>query len=173
VTRDYVLKLEHAAANSPVLSIIGGKITTYRTLAQAVLARLHPLIGGSRIPWTDQRALPGGDMPEGDLPAFVRETQRRWPFLSPATASRLASAYGTRVERVLGAATSPAMLGPRFGPDLWAAEVDYLQRQEWAVTAEDILWRRSKRGLALSAAETRELERYLHQTVAADARWRA
>lgn len=173
VTRDYVLKLEHAAANSPILSIIGGKITTYRKLAQTVLAQLHPLIGGSRTSWTDRRPLPGGDLPNGDLPAFVRAARRRWPFLPAATASRLASAYGTRIERILGAATSLEMLGQRFGADLTAAEVDYLVRAEWALSTEDILWRRSKRGLALSAAQTRELERYLQQSVTHDTRWTA
>jgi len=161
VTRDYVLKLERGAAGNPVLSIIGGKITTYRKLAQAALRALQPWVGTAGADWTDKQPLPGGDLPGSDFAAFARDALRRWPFLPPATAYRMARAYGTRMERVLGAAHSLEMLGENLGDGLTAAEVDYLQREEWASTVEDILWRRSKLGLAMAAGETRRLERYL------------
>lgn len=161
VTRDYVLKLERPAVGSPILSIIGGKITTYRRLAEAALKLLRPMLAESARPWTDQQALPGGDLPRGDLDAFVAEAQRRWSFLPAATVERMARAYGTRMELILGSADSLAMLGQPLGADLTAAEVDYLQRQEWALSVEDILWRRSKLGLALSADQTEKLRQYL------------
>jgi glycerol-3-phosphate dehydrogenase len=165
VTRDYMLTLERGAAGNAVLSIIGGKITTYRKLAEAAVGALQPWIRTSSAGWTEKQPLPGGDLPGGDFAAFARDVPRRWPFLPPATAHRMARAYGTRMERVLGSASSLEMLGENFGAGLTAAEVDYLQREEWAQTAEDILWRRSKLGLVLAAGETRRLELYL-QTAA-------
>ena len=161
VTRDYVLKLEHGAAGNAVLSIIGGKITTYRKLAEAALRALQAWVGTSGAGWTDKQPLPGGDLPGCDFSTFAREALRRWPFLAPATAHRMARAYGTRMDRVLGSASSLEMLGENLGAGLTAAEVDYLQREEWALTAEDILWRRSKLGLAIAGAEARRLELYL------------
>ncbi|HEY6923250.1 MAG TPA: glycerol-3-phosphate dehydrogenase [Steroidobacteraceae bacterium] len=161
VTRDYVLKLERGAGGNPVLSIIGGKITTYRRLAEAVLRALQPWVANASAGWTDKQPLPGGDVPRGDFAAFARDVLHRWPFLPPATAHRMARAYGTRMERILGAANSLEMLGENLGGGLTAAEVDYLQREEWASTAEDILWRRSKLGLAIAAGATRRLELYL------------
>jgi glycerol-3-phosphate dehydrogenase len=165
VTRDYVLKLEHGVGGDTVLSIIGGKITTYRKLAEAALRVLQPWVGACGASWTDKQPLPGGDLPGCDFSAFARDARRRWPFLLPATAHRMARAYGTRMERVLGSASSLEKLGENLGAGLTAAEVDYLQREEWAMTAEDILWRRSKLGLAVGAGETRRLELYL-QTAA-------
>jgi len=165
VTRDYVLKLEHGAAGNAVLSIIGGKITTYRKLAEAALRALQPRVGTCGAGWTDKQPLPGGDLPGCDFAAFARDALRRWPFLPPATAHRMARAYGTRMERVLGSSNSLERLGENLGAGLTAAEVDYLQREEWALTAADILWRRSKLGLAMAAGETRRLELYL-QTAA-------
>ena len=167
VTRDYVLKLERDAVGNPVLSIIGGKITTYRKLAEAALRALQPWIGTAGAGWTDKQPLPGGDLPGRDFSAFARDALRRWPFLAPATAHRMTRAYGTRLERILGSANSLEMLGESLGGGLTAAEVDYLQREEWALTAEDILWRRSKLGLAMADGETRQLELYLQTAAAA------
>jgi len=173
VTRDYVLNLDRPPGGGPVLSIIGGKITTYRKLAEAALQLLQRQLGGPCVAWTQRQPLPGGDLPGADFGSFVEEVQRRWPFLPPLTARRMARAYGTRLERILGSATSPAALGQPLGAGLTAAEVDYLQREEWAVSMEDILWRRSKLGLALAPAECRTLAQYLHNRADPENRWRA
>lgn len=173
VTRDYVLKLDRPAGAGPVLTILGGKITTYRKLAESALRLLQPQLGGSPISWTGSQPLPGGDLPGGEFGSFVQDAQRRWPFLSPATAHRMARAYGTRMERILGSASSLATLGQQLGAGLTEAEVDYLQREEWAFSAEDILWRRSKLGLALAAGESGKLEQYLQTSAGREDRWRA
>ncbi len=171
VTRDYELVLEHAAQGAPLLSVLGGKITTYRKLSETVLARLRPSIGGPAGRWTAAAALPGGDMPRASLARFIDEATRRWPFLAPGHLRRLACAYGTRMEQVLQGARKAADLGESLGADLTAAEVEYLRDQEWAVTVEDILWRRSKLGLRLQPADIERLERY--RGVRQDPRWRA
>ena len=163
VTRDYELVFERAEGGSPVLTVLGGKITTYRKLSEAVLTMLQPLIGGSATRWTASAALPGGDLPGGGLPQFLDEAARRWPFLAREHLRRLACAYGTRMERVLQGARTPADLGEPLGADLTAAEVDYLRREEWAATAQDILWRRTKLGLRLTPPEEQRLDRYLGQ----------
>jgi glycerol-3-phosphate dehydrogenase len=156
VTRDYRLELAESPSHPPVLSIFGGKITTYRRLAEAALGKLTPFVRGSRGDWTDTAPLPGGDLLGADFDAFLSEVRRHWPFLSPVQASRLAHAYGTRVERVLGSATTAADLGEEFGGGLTRSEVEYLLEQEWARTPEDVLWRRTKAGLHMSAQQ-REL----------------
>ena len=149
ITRDYELDLEHAAGAAPLLSVIGGKITTFRRLAEAALAKLQPLIGGSSRRWTDGAPLPGGDLPNADLQKFSTDATRRWPSLPAYLLARLARAYGTRMELILGRASSLGELGESFGADLTCAEVDYLIAHEWARSADDILWRRSKLGLLL------------------------
>lgn len=161
VTRDYELSLERAADGAPLLSVLGGKITTYRALAETALAMLRPAIGGSAAPWSAAATLPGGDLPHGSLAEFNREAVRRWPFLTPRHVRRLACAYGTRMEQVLGGAGTGADLGETFGADLTAAEVDYLRAHEWAASADDILWRRTKLGLRLQPADVERLDRYL------------
>ncbi|HET7088005.1 MAG TPA: glycerol-3-phosphate dehydrogenase, partial [Anaerolineae bacterium] len=153
VTRDYRIELAETAQHPPILSVFGGKLTTYRRLAETVLARLHGKIGGSTHCWTHRAPLPGGDIPQRDFDAFLRSVKQRWSFLSDDTARRLARAYGTRVEKVLGAAASAGDLGEHYGAGLSAAEVSYLIANEWAVTADDILWRRTKLGLRLSDAQ--------------------
>ena len=140
VTRDYVLKL--AEGEGPqILSIYGGKITTYRRLAEHALEKLAPHLPAMGRPWTGTKPLPGGDMT--DFETFRADVGRRWPFLPEALARRLARAYGTRIERVLGNSASLADLGEDLGGGLYTREVDYLVAQEWARSAEDILWRRS------------------------------
>ncbi len=164
VTRDYELVLEHAPQGAPVLSVLGGKITTYRKLSESVLTMLQPSIGGSTARWTASAALPGGDLPRGNLTEFIDEAARRWPFLGPEHLRRLACAYGTRMERILKGARAAADLGEPLGADLTPAEVAYLRDQEWAASAEDILWRRSKLGLRMSAQDVARLERHLGQS---------
>jgi glycerol-3-phosphate dehydrogenase len=170
VTRDYELELsggpEDASGAPILLSVFGGKITTYRKLAEHALEKLQPLLGGSTETWTGRTPLPGGDIPaskhpDDDFERFVAHTQARWPFIATRTAHRLARAYGTRVGYILGAAKSLADLGEDFGGGLSRNEVDYLREHEWAVTADDILWRRSKLGLHVPKDTRMRLEKYL------------
>jgi glycerol-3-phosphate dehydrogenase len=153
-TRDYVFELD-TPGGAPLLSIYGGKITTYRRLAEEALERLAPYLRSAkaREGWTAKSPLPGGDMDVSALPALSAELRRNYPFLTQEHASRLAHSYGTLAPRWLGNARQLADLGQSFGATLTAAEVRYLMASEWALTAEDIVWRRSKLGLRLSAAE--------------------
>jgi glycerol-3-phosphate dehydrogenase len=159
-TRDYVLKLDAPAGQAPLLSVFGGKITTYRRLAEAVLARLAPFLAGLKRPWTAEAPLPGGDFPQPEFEARIGAFRARYAFLEPRNAARLFRAYGTRAERVLAGAREAADLGRWFGP-LCEREIDYLVSQEWARSLEDILWRRSKLGLRLTPAQTALLADYL------------
>ena len=168
-TRDYVLHLDTKAA--PVLSVIGGKITTYRRLAEAALQRLAPFCPPLRAkPWTAGAPLPGGDMPRDGLPTFTQGLQARYPFLDAGHAARLARSYGTQSLALLGDARWMEDLGPRLGGDLTGREVSYLMQEEWAHTADDILWRRSKLGLHLSAAERQGLEAFISAAERTDSR---
>jgi glycerol-3-phosphate dehydrogenase len=141
-----------------LLSVFGGKITTYRRLAEMALGKLQTHLGGKDTAWTHRAALPGGDLPQGDFPAFLAGVRERWAFLPAPTSERMARAYGTRLSRILGDARSLADLGEHFGAGLTQAEVAYLREHEWARSADDILWRRSKLGLYLTAAERARLE---------------
>jgi len=145
VTRDYALELERHPA--PLLSVFGGKLTTYRRLAEDALNLLGRPLALRAAPWTARAPLPGGDLPEGSFAVFLRAIERRYPWLPAAVRVRCAHAYGTRIERVLGNAGGLADLGEELLPGLHEREVAYLCREEFAQTAEDILWRRSKLGL--------------------------
>ena len=162
-TRDYVLKLDASEDSPPLLSIFGGKITTYRRLAEAALAILSPRLPPARkaAGWTAQDALPGGDFPTDGFETLVSQTAARYPFLARDTVRRLVRAYGTRAERLLGGARAQSDLGRTFGADLTEAEVLYLANNEWAMSAADIVWRRSKLGLRMSEAEVQDLDAYL------------
>jgi glycerol-3-phosphate dehydrogenase len=164
VTRDYLLDIDAPPHSAPVLSVFGGKITTYRRLAEHALEKLEPYLGPMQTSWTGTTALPGGDIARGDMRAFVADVQSRWPFLDPTQASRLAHAYGTRIARVLEGSRSRADLGEEFGGGLTRAEVDYLVREEWARSALDLYWRHSKVGLWATAADQLRLEAYLKST---------
>jgi glycerol-3-phosphate dehydrogenase len=131
-----------------VLSVFGGKITTYRRLAEHALEKL----GVAGKSWTASKPLPGGDIAGGDFDAFVAALQHQKPFLPPDVARRLARAYGTSVHAMLGSAESMADLGEDFGIGVTEAEIRYLMAEEFARTAADVLWRRSKLGLHLTAA---------------------
>ena len=146
-TRDYVFDIEAGEGRPPVLSVFGGKITTYRRLAEHALEKLRPFLPGVPGPWTGAAPLPGGDMPGADFDAFLARVQVEKPWLPPSLARRLARAYGTRVERLFGGAKRLDELGEDFGAGLTEREVTYLIETEWARTPEDILWRRSKLGL--------------------------
>jgi glycerol-3-phosphate dehydrogenase len=165
IGRDYALILDEHPGEAPVLTVYGGKITTHRRLAEDALARLSHFFPRSR-PWTAQSAespspLPGGDFVYDGVETLIERTLRTWRFLTADHARRLVRAYGTRVEQVLGKANGLDDLGERFGADLTAAEVRYLMAKEWARTADDVLWRRSKLGLRLTAAQAAVLDRFM------------
>jgi glycerol-3-phosphate dehydrogenase len=162
-TRDYVLKLDAPDDMPALLSVFGGKITTYRRLAESALAQLSPYLPAARRPtgWTGQYPLPGGDFPVDGFEALVGETAARYPFLTQETSRRLVRTYGKCAEAVLDGARSQSDLGKNFGADLSEAEVRYLVSNEWAMTAEDIVWRRTKLGLRMSKAEVADVDSYL------------
>jgi len=162
-TRDFVLKMDEGsgADQAPLLNIFGGKITTYRKLAEAVLAKLAPYLQTSNVGWTQTAPLPGGDFPVGGVDDLSLSISQKFPFVDQTWSRRLARAYGTRVWQVLGAAKSLDDMGEMFGATLSAAEVVYLIDHEWARSADDILWRRTKLGLRLSTDETTRLDEWM------------
>ena len=160
ITRDYVLNLG-GDARPQALSVFGGKLTTYRRLAEHALDKLRPWLPVMRPAWTDLEPLPGGDLPGRDAAAFTATVRQRWPFLDEAQARRMVRAYGTRIDMVLGQAQARADLGEDFGGGLSAAEIDYLCTHEWARTAEDILWRRTKLGLVVPQGTADKITAYL------------
>jgi glycerol-3-phosphate dehydrogenase len=161
VTREFSLALDGDVGRAPLLSVIGGKLTTYRCLAELALERLAPIIGQMAAPWTATAALPGGDLPGGDVDAFALELERRWPFLGARRGRRLARAYGTRALRLLEPAHAAADLGEDFGGGMTRLEVDYLVREEWARSARDVHWLHSKTGLHATADDRKRLDDYL------------
>lgn len=167
-TRDYVLKLDASAGKPALLSVYGGKITTYRRLAEAALAMLSDRLPPARLPagWTATQPLPGGDFPADGFEALVSQMSARYPFLAPTTLRRLVRGYGKRAEEILGGANAEADLGRNFGADLTEAEVRYLTNNEWALTAEDIVWRRTKLGLKMSKSEIAEVDAYMSALLA-------
>ncbi len=168
-TRDYVLKLDSSGESPALLSIFGGKITTYRRLAEAALAILSRYLPPARRPsgWTAQAPLPGGDFSTEGFETLVGDVAARNPFLSRDTVHRLVRAYGTRAETVIGEAKTQSDLGRTFGAGLTEAEVFYLAKNEWAMTAADVVWRRTKLGLRMSETEIRDLDTYLRTLQAA------
>lgn len=164
VTRDYVLKRD-ATGGAPILSVFGGKITTYRELAEDALDTLRPDFNGMANDWTGQAHLPGGDIPGADFEAFLEGLVMRYPGFQSDLLRRLARAYGTRVPHLLGAAKGMDDLGLQFGAGLTETEITYLIKEEFAATAEDILSRRSKLGLHMSDAERRDVAAWCDQNL--------
>jgi glycerol-3-phosphate dehydrogenase len=167
LTRDYVFDLDSPRKEAPALSILGGKLTTFRRLAEHALEALRPAFPKMGRSWTAKAKLPGGDIENADFNAFAIGVHERWPFLAPDAALRLAHAYGTRAGRILGGARRMEDLGRDFGSGLTEAELEYLARDEWAQTADDVLWRRSKLGLHLSKAQAEAVALYYSQRRAA------
>ena len=164
VTRDYVLTLDvGTGSQAPLLSVFGGKITTYRRLAESALSELRPFFPGMKGDWTRSEPLPGGDMPRGGLPVFERDLAARYPKLPAPLRAALLRRHGTLTPRILGGAKTTSDLGKHFGHTLYAAEVDYLVAQEWACCADDVLWRRTKCGLHLSAAQRSAVAAHLRE----------
>jgi glycerol-3-phosphate dehydrogenase len=163
-TRDYVLKMEPGAdGEAALINIFGGKITTYRKLAEAALHKVEEALASREPAWTRDARLPGGDFPVDGFDALVSELLGVYPGVREATARRLARAYGTRARTLLGAASGRDGLGRIFGADLSEAEVDYLMRHEWARRADDVVWRRSKLGLRMTAEEIAALDDWMRR----------
>jgi glycerol-3-phosphate dehydrogenase len=161
-TREYVFELD-TPGDAPLLSIYGGKITTHRRLAEEALEKLAPYLKGAAASegWTGKTPLPGGDIKVSEVTKLSAELARRYPFLDPPHANRLAHAYGTRAFAWLGNAKSADDLGRWFGATLTEAEIKYLMSFEWACTTEDVVWRRSKLGLRLTASEIAALDGWI------------
>lgn len=155
-TREYVLEVDGSVDRPALLNIFGGKITTYRLLAEEALAKLDRWLPNAGPPWTRGAPLPGGDFPVDGFGDLVERLTRGHPDLESAHLRRLAHAYGTRAPEILK--NEP---GLHFAADLWQREVEYLVRHECAMTADDILWRRSKLGLRFNSGEKRALEEWL------------
>ncbi|MEM7047501.1 MAG: glycerol-3-phosphate dehydrogenase [Pseudomonadota bacterium] len=153
VTRDYMFDLDAPTNQPPLLSIFGGKITTFRKLALDVMDRLAPFFDDMGPAWTDRKPLPGGDMADGDFDRFISHAKRTYPFLPTALSKHYARLYGTRMTELLGKAKKIEDLGRHFGGMFYEAEARYLTQTEWAMTSEDILQRRTKHGLFLSDEE--------------------
>jgi glycerol-3-phosphate dehydrogenase len=159
VSRDYSFEVDEPKGKAPLISVFGGKITTYRRLAEAATNRLCQYFPRSSKPWTRHAVLPGGNFTsQEDLATSLRH---RYPWLPDAFARRLVRTYGTLAFRVIGDSNSFEDMGPCFAADLTAREVDYLVENEWARSAEDILWRRTKQGLFATPEQVRGLEKYL------------
>jgi len=171
ITRDYVFKVDGGDdGGAAALSIYGGKITTYRKLAEHALAELAAFLPPLRPAWTESAVLPGGDLPRGGMPAFLAELARRYPALPAELLRGLARRHGTRALAILGDAAGPADLGEDFGNGLTAAEIDYLVREEWARAPDDVLWRRTKCGLGMPVAGRARVAAYVEGAVARLAR---
>lgn len=167
VTRDYVLKMDRSAA--PLLSVFGGKITTYRRLAEDAAAQLCTALGQARPAWTAGVPLPGGDLGGLTPDAFVAEMAGRYPFLEGTTLRRLFRCYGGELDRVLNGARDVTDLGRQLGGGITECELSWMIREEWARTPEDVLWRRTKRGLHMSTEERRAFAHFFDDVVRATA----
>ncbi len=159
VTRDYLLDFDRSGP--PLLSVYGGKLTTYRRLAEDVVDMITPVLGANSTAWTATVPLPGGDMEGADFDAFVARMRRRYPWLEAPLLERYARAYGTRMAQILDGCAAMTDLGAAVLPGVHAREINYLRTAEFARTATDILYRRSKLGLHLPAGSTALLDAWL------------
>jgi glycerol-3-phosphate dehydrogenase len=169
VTRDFLISLDAPEGRAPLLSVLGGKITTYRVLAEAAMDDLSPFLPDLPEPWTEDTPLPGGDMPGADFEAYLASVEGAFPWLPADLARRLVRAYGTRIGVLLGEASSLADLGTHYGDGVYEAEIGYLLRYEWLVTVEDLLWRRSKLGLVAAPETVARLRQRLDEATLGEA----
>jgi glycerol-3-phosphate dehydrogenase len=167
-TRDYVLKVEQGEDGAALLNIFGGKITTYRRLAETALDRIQEVLGHRRAAWTGDAPLPGGDFAPQAFEDQLAALRAEFAFLQPAHARRLMRLYGTEARSLLGDARKIGDFGKCFGADLYETEVRYLFRVEWALSAEDVLWRRTKLGPRFTEAQVGALDRWLGDQVNAN-----
>lgn len=162
-TRDYVLRRQSEETGPPLLNIFGGKITTYRRLAEAALEKVEEKLGRKNAPWTIKAPLPGGDFPIEGFADLLNKVREKYPFLDSRQSMRLTKAYGTRLFDLLGEASHKDDLGKEFGNGLTEAEARYLMMYEWAQTAEDIVWRRTKLGIGLTEQQIAELQAWMRE----------
>ncbi len=158
-TRDYVLKLDHPEGGAPLLSVFGGKITTFRKLAESAMEKIEPFFPQMGKPWTATAPLPGGDFPYDGAERLIAEMARAYSFLKPNVVRRMFRAYGTDAEKIFDGARFAADMGKSFGP-LTEREIEWLRGEEWVRSADDILWRRSKLGLHMTREEQEALRGY-------------
>jgi len=163
ITRDYTLELHTETPNNALISIYGGKITTYRKLAEAVLSKLSPFIKGAQPPWTSNSPLPGASSMGQTRDQIKHEIQTRIPWLPHELTQRYSKSYGVLCLKFLEGKSCEKELGQDFGANLYAAEVDYLITHEWATKVEDILWRRTKLGLFLTEQQCSQLQEYVEK----------
>lgn len=165
-TRDYVLKILGGGDDAPVLNIFGGKITTYRRLAEDAMNMICPHLPGTGAAWTRGAILPGGDIADGNIAEFATRVLTEYPDLPEKMLRRMVRLYGSKVPELLGNARTTTELGQHFGADLYAKEVEYLMDREWACTAQDVLWRRTKVGLRLSEDQEMVLDQWMANRMA-------
>lgn len=160
LSRDYLLQLDGNTTKPVLLSVYGGKLTAARHLAEVALERLAPFINMGK-PWTAHSSLPGGDFAWDGITDLIDQSRKQWPFLTQTHATRLVRAYGTHISKIIGNAKTLADMGECFGADLTANEVRYLMKHEWAQTADDVLWLRSKLGLRFSSQQKENLSKFM------------
>lgn len=165
VTRDYVFDLDEAGG-APLLNVFGGKITTFRELAERGMHKLKHIFPQMGPDWTAAAKLPGGDMPGADYECFINSARDAFPWMPRELLQHYGRRYGTRVKDIVGAAASVEGLGRHFGSHLYEAEVRYLVEKEWAMTAEDVIWRRTKHQLHLNADQIRDFQAWFNTTFA-------
>ena len=161
VTRDYLLQLDRAENHAPILSVYGGKLTTYRRLAEEAVGKLSRSFPALLPAWTAQAPLPGGDLGGMSMQSFVAALRARYPELPGDWIAGIARRHGALADALIGGACRPEELGVHFGAGLTAREVEYLVRREWAVEADDVLWRRTKAGLHLDDQQREAVARHL------------
>ena len=168
-TRDYVLKADGGNGEAPLVNVFGGKLTTYRRLSESVLEEVGRMIGVKGAPWTASTPLPGGEFPVAAVASQMQSLKRDYPFLGGRHAERLFRLYGRTAHEILGDATSYDDLGECLGHDLYEAEMNHLVEKEWAATAEDVLWRRTKLGLHMGAGASERVSEWLRARLSARA----
>ena len=168
-TRDYVLRLQNGEGEPPLVNIFGGKITTFRRLSESVMKMVEKTLGKRGPHWTASAKLPGGEFPVTGFKALCGELAKAFPFLTQDHIFRLARAYGTETRKLLAGIETASGLGRHFGGALYEAEVRYLMENEWARTADDVLWRRSKLGLRLTQDQVAALNLWMTQAAGAPA----
>ena len=167
-TRDYVITAEGDGTSGALVNVFGGKLTTHRRLAEEVLRRIAGILGERGKPWTHASKLPGGEFAPREFDLQLERLNALYPNLADRFLRRLARQYGTQAAALLGDAVRMSDLGENFGADLTRREVDYLVAREWACTADDVLWRRTKLGLRVTANDRARLETYLRTRKSGD-----
>ena len=162
ITRDYTLDIHDENGQAPLLSVFGGKLTTYRKLAEHALEKLTPYYKGIGPAWTKTAVLPGGDI-GGDRDDYAAKLRRRFPFISESMARHYARTYGSNSELILDKATSLDDLGEHFGHEFFEAELRYLVEHEWVRSLDDAIWRRTKQGMWLTDEQQARISKWLAQ----------